>query len=348
MVTDNQVPVSVIIPCRNEKGFIGKCLDSILSQDYSKDMLEVLVVDGMSEDGTIDIIREYSTKHPYIKLLRNKGKIVPTAMNIGIQASHGEIIIRMDAHNEYEGDYVSKCVKYLTEYDADNVGGVWVTLSARDTLLAHSIALALSHAFGVGNSYFRIGAKEPRFVDTVPFGCFRREVFEKVGLFDEDLVRNQDDEFNLRLIKNGGKILLAPEIVSRYYARDSLSKLWKMYYQYGYFKPLVARKVGGVLTARQLAPGLFVSGLIGSGLLALVAEPFLWLFIAAALSYLAVNIGVSSALASEKGFKYVLTLPVVFTTLHFSYGLGYLNGILDFILLRKDKKRKIGDVPLTR
>lgn len=239
---NNNLKVSIIIPCRNEEKFIGKCLDSIIAQDYPIDNLEVLVVDGMSEDNTRKIVKNYIQKYSFVKLLENPQKIVPTALNIGIKNAKGDIFIIMGAHSIYEKDYIFKCVKYLHAYDVDNVGGIGITLPGDNTIIAKSIALALSHPFGVGNAYFRIGSKEPRYVDTVPFGCYKREVFDRIGLFDEDLVRNQDDEFNLRLIKNGGKILLGPDIISYYYARDSIHKLWKMYFQYGYFKPSVAKK----------------------------------------------------------------------------------------------------------
>lgn len=344
----NLPTVSIIIPCRNEEKFIGKCLDSIIAQYYPKDKIEVLVVDGMSQEGTREIIEEYDRKYTFIHMLNNPQKIVPTALNIGIQHAKGEIIIRMDAHNVYQSDYISKCVKYLQEYNVDNVGGIWITLPGSDTIIAESIALALSHPFGVGNAYYRIGAKEPRYVDTVPFGCYKREVFERIGLFDEELIRNQDDEFNLRLIKNGGKVLLVPEIISYYYARESLSKLSKMYFQYGYFKPLVAQKVGAVLTWRQLIPVIFVGSLIIFGIFSLLLKPVTWLFLAIILSYLIVNIGFSLLVALKKGLKYLFVLPITFATLHFSYGIGYLKGIWDFIILKRHKRKKIEDVSLTR
>jgi len=340
--------VSVIIPSRNEENFIARCLVSIVAQDYPRETLEVLVIDGMSEDKTRDITSQYSEGHPFLKLLDNPKKIVPAALNIGINKSQGEIIVRMDAHNTYEKDYISKCARYLQKLQADNVGGLWITLPGADTLIAHAIALGLSHPFGVGNASYRIGTKEPKYVDTVPFGCYRKEVFEKVGLFDEDLVRNQDDEFNLRLIKNGGKILLVPDIVSYYYARDSLSKLWKMYYQYGYFKPLVAQKVGGVLTWRQLIPALFVGGLIASAALSIIFKTFLWVFLLALSLYLAANLVFSFQISLKKGMKYFAVLPVVFSTLHLSYGVGYLKGVWDFLILKKNKKKKIEDLPITR
>jgi glycosyltransferase involved in cell wall biosynthesis len=340
--------VSIIIPCRNERNFIEKCLESILGQDYDRNRLEVLVLDGISEDGTNTIVNKYSTKYPFIRVLENPGKIVSKAMNIGIRNARGEAILKMDAHCTYEKDYISKCVRYLDEYAADNAGGICITLPSSNTLVAESVALALSHPFGVGNSYFRIGSREPKFVDTVPFGCYRKEVFEKIGFFDEELIRNQDDEFNLRLIKKGGKVLLAPEIVSYYYARDSLSKLLRMCFQYGYFKPLVARKVGGVFTWRQLVPALFVGSVLASAALSVVGKPFLWVLLSILSFYVLTNLAVSFDIALKKGLKYFFALPIVFSTLHVSYGIGYLMGIWDFLIVRKNRQRKIEDVPLTR
>jgi cellulose synthase/poly-beta-1,6-N-acetylglucosamine synthase-like glycosyltransferase len=340
--------VSIIIPCRNEGKFIGRCLDSIIAQDYSKHSLEVLLIDGMSVDETREVIGDYVLKNPYIKLLDNPKRIVPVALNIGIKNAHGDIIIRMDAHNIYEKDYINKCVTYLTKYNVDNVGGICITLPGNDTFIGKSIALVLSHPFGVGNAYFRIGAKEPKYVDTVPFGCYKKEVFKKIGLFDEDLVRNQDDEFNLRLIKNGGKILLVPEIVSYYYVRDSLGKLWKMYFQYGYFKPLVAKKIGAVLTWRQLIPSVFVGLLTLSGLLSFFSDYFLWLFLLIIVLYLSALFLSSFSIAFKKGLKLLPALAISFVTLHFSYGLGYLKGIWDFVVLKRHKKKRIEDMAITR
>lgn len=340
--------ISIIIPCRNEEKFISNCLDSIIANDYPKNRLEILVVDGMSDDGTKDIIKQYSKRYHFIRMLENHRKIVPVALNIGINNAQGDIILRMDAHVIYEKNYISKCLKYLKEHDVDNVGGVMITLPSKNTVLAQSIALAVSHPFGVGNAYFRTGSQKPKYVDTVPFGCYKKEVFKEIGLFDEDLVRNQDDEFNLRLIKNKGKILLVPDIISYYYARDSLPKLWKMYFQYGYFKPLVALKVGAVLTWRQLIPAFFVGSLIISLILSFIFSPFLWLLALILSLYIAINFFFSFFISLNKGLKYVLSLPLVFLTLHFSYGIGYLKGICDFIILKKHKRKKIKDIPITR
>ena len=340
--------VSIVIPCRNEEKFIGKCLDSIVASDYSKDRLEILVVDGMSEDGTRTTVESYARKYLFIRLLDNLKKITPAAMNIGIANAKGEIIMRMDAHNTYPPNYISGLVGWLEKTQADNVGGVWITLPATQTFIAEAIALALSHPFGVGNAYFRIGVKEPRWVDTVPFGCYRKEVFERIGMFDEELVRNQDDEFNLRLIRQGGRILLIPEIISYYYARESLSKLWRMYYQYGYFKPLVARKVGGVLTIRQVIPAVFVLGLLVSGSLAPWTAYSGWALCALVLAYVVADLGFSICVGFQRGVRGALAIPVVFPVLHLSYGLGFLKGVLDFFILGNKRRGDAARITITR
>ena len=211
---NKEIRTSVIIPCRNEEKFIGKCLDSIISQDYPREDLEVLVIDGISEDKTRKIIKDFSLKYSFIKLLDNPNKFTPFALNIGVKAARGEIIIRMDAHAGYEKDYISKCVKHLEEHSADNIGGVIKTLPKENTLVAKSIANCLSSFFGAGGSYFRLGTEKPKWVDTVFGGCYKRKVFEKVGLFNEKLLRSQDIEFNKRLKRAGGRVLLVPEIVA--------------------------------------------------------------------------------------------------------------------------------------
>lgn len=337
--------VSIIIPCRNEGKFIGKCLDSILEQDYLKDKIDVLVVDGMSTDKTCEIVKKYAQKSNTVKFFDNPKFTTPGGMNIGVREASGQVIVIMGAHTIYTKNYISKCIIYLNQYHVDVVGGLIQTLPGAETLKAKAIALVLSSPFGVGNSYFRTGIKEPKFVDTVPFGCYRREVFDKIGFFDEDLIRNQDDEFNLRLIKSGGKILLVPDIVSKYYARDKFLKLWNMYYQYGYFKPLVVKKVGGVLTWRQLIPGIMVSSMLILVIGAFFNRYLFLLFLSEAGIYLIVNFVFSLALAMKNGISLLFFLMISFIVLHFSYGIGYLKGVIDFMVFRKNK---IKDMPISR
>ena len=205
--------VSIICPLFNEEKFIERCILSILEQDYPQDKLEVLLIDGRSTDHTADIVRRYTEKYPFIKLLDNPERVVPYALNKGLEAATGEVIMRIDGHCTYPTNYISELVRYLYELDADNVGGVWNTQPANDTAVCHAIALASSHPFGVGGSMHKIGASKIMETDTVPFGCYKREVFEKTGLFDTDLVRNQDDEFNGRLQNLGGKIFLIPQVI---------------------------------------------------------------------------------------------------------------------------------------
>jgi cellulose synthase/poly-beta-1,6-N-acetylglucosamine synthase-like glycosyltransferase len=340
--------VSVIMPCREEERFIAAALTSILANDYPQDRLEVLVIDGMSTDATRKIVADLAREHPCIKLLENPKKITPAALNMGITQARGDIIVRVDAHSTYPPDYVSSLVAWQEKTGADNVGGAWRILPGSDTPMGRAIAVGLAHPFGVGNAYYRIGASAPRWVDTVPFGCYRREVFSHIGLFDEEHVRTEDDEFNLRLRKNGGRILLVPEIVIDYYARESLAKVWRMYYQYGYFKALVARKLGGVLSLRHLIPSLLVLTLILSLLLGQWFSPFKTLGLLTLLAYLLAEVTCAWIAGRRQGMAVAARLALVFPVLHFSYGLGFLKGLLDFFLLKKPGVKDGQRVPLSR
>lgn len=344
--------VSIIIPCRNERDFIVNCLESVSSCEYPKDRMEVLVVDGMSDDGTRGLIGTFARRYPFLKLkmLNNEKKTVPAALNKGIGISKGEIVLRMDAHNTYDKLYIKKCVEGLARHNADNIGGIWITLPQKDALIPNSIAIGLSHPFGIGNAGYRLGSKKIRSVDTVPFGCYRRDLFEKIGMFDEDLTRNQDDEFNSRLIKNGGRIILDPDIISYYYARDSIGKLWKTFYQYGYFKPLVAKKTKKIATFRQLAPVFFAGGLLSSSVLSLISSKFEFLFLLPLISiYVLTGFCISIMIAfGRKNLWYLFSMPLIFFVLHTSYGAGYLKGALDFLILNKNRKKSILYVEISR
>lgn len=341
--------VTIVIPCRNEAQWIRQCLESVAANDYSKELLETLVLDGMSDDGTAAIVAEFAASHPWVRLLENPRKTAPAALNIGIQAAKGEVIIRMDAHNEYPSDYISKLVFRLEDTKADNVGGVLITQPSNDTAMAQAIALGCSHPFGVGNSRYRTGAKRPCKVDTVPFGCYRRDVFDRIGLFDEELVRNQDNEFNQRLLNAGGTILLIPDIISHYRARATLPQLWRMYYQYGYFSALVVRKIGGRISFRHWAPLLFVVALLGSFTLSLCLSWAGWLFAAVAAAYAVPLLACSAAIACRHGWRIGFLMPLVFPAIHFGKGVGFLHGVLVFLVLRKRVATTDGaSVPITR
>lgn len=339
--------VSLILPCRNEEDHIGACLDSLLATTYPHDDLELIVVDGDSDDRTRDIAARYAERHGGIRLLDNPRRIVPTALNIGIRAATGDVILRVDAHALYPPEYVPRLVAALLASGADNVGGCVVTLPSDDSLTAAAIATALSHPFGVGNSWFRIGrSKIPRWVDTVPYGCWRRSVFDRIGYFDEDLVRNQDEEFNYRLLRAGGRILLLPDVVSYYYARASQRQVTRMLYQYGYFKPLVARKVGRVFTMRQLAPPALVTALAGGGALSLFWMPAAALWVAVIGAYTGTALACAIPAARARGLRGTLMLAATFPLLHVSYGYGFLRGL--WRVVGRRAWNPPSTVPLTR
>lgn len=325
--------LSVICPVFNEEKHIDSCINSILEQDYPKDDLEILFVDGQSTDNTRKIIASYCSMFLFIRLIDNPKCIVPTALNIGIKEARGEIIIRLDAHAKYPNNYFSLLTEKLNNLGADNVGGVCRTLPANDTPVCRAIAESMSSPFGMGNSHFRVGVYKEMMVDTVPFGCFKRDIFNKIGLFDEELTRNQDDEFNGRIIQNGGKIWLIPSVIIDYYARGSVGKTSKMFYQYGLFKPLVNKKLKKPATLRQFFPPLFVAGIITGGLLSVVNKPVRWIFLSVCLLYLTLSL--LFALRRTKRFPDFLIIPAIFLIVHISYGVGYWVGIVKQLFNRK-------------
>lgn len=317
--------ISVICPIYNEEKYISECINSILLQDYPKNDMEVLLVDGMSTDRTREIVLSYCVKYPFIHLLDNPQKIVPYAMNIGIHAAKGDIVIRLDAHAIYPDNYFSELVTKLHELNADNVGAVCRTLPADDSPKCRAIAAALSSSFGMGNSYFRIGAKDIIKVDTVPFGCYRKEVFDKIGLYDTDLIRNQDDELNARLVKHGGKIYLLPYLIVDYFARNTIKKTGKMFYQYGLYKPLVNKKLGSPATIRQFFPLAFVLGLIFGLALSILSKYILIAYLAVIAIYFLLALVYS--LKSYSSIPQVMWQIATYITVHINYGWGYLVGI---------------------
>jgi glycosyltransferase involved in cell wall biosynthesis len=340
--------VTVIVPCRNERAFIERSLYSIVASDYPTEYMEVLVVDGMSDDGTREILAELAEGHPVVRVLDNPNRITPSALNIGIRQATGSVIVRMDAHNWYPPSYISSLVDRLETSGADNVGGVWKTCPANDSPRARAIAMAQAHPLGVGNAHYRIGSNALRWVDTVPFGCYRRDVFDRIGLFAEELVRNQDDEFNHRLIRNGGRILLDPQVESHYFARESIGALGRMYYQYGYFKPLVARKIGAIMTVRQLIPALFVSWLVIGVALSPFSEIARWGVALTVLAYLGAVAVAMIAAAGRAGLRAALWLFVAFPAIHLSYGIGFLRGVGDFWVRRRRSVPRAEDFAITR
>ena len=334
-----KIHVSIIIPCYNEEGYIKRCLESIVENEYPKEWREVLVVDGGSSDKTREVVKEFIDGHLFIRLMDNPQRIVPAALNIGIMQAKGEIIIIMGAHTTYPKDYVKKLVYWLEKSGAASVGGACLTKPGVDTFIAQGIALTLASPFGVGNAIFRttMRDKEPRYVDTVSYGAYKREVLEKIGLFDERLLRNQDIELNKRLIKAGGKILLVPKIVCFYHARSTLRALWQNNFANGLWVIRTAKLTKNLrsLSVRHFVPLVFVSGLIGN----VVIVPFVYfgkvLLIAILGLYLCFALFFSGKIAVKNGLRYFFIMPIVFFTLHFSYGLGSLWGVIKECWVKK-------------
>lgn len=332
----NKPFVSIICPTYNEEKYIANLIESILNQDFSRENMEFLILDGRSTDKTREIIRQYELKYPFLKLIDNPNKIATSALNIGLKQAKGDVIMRIDAHCSYPKNYISTLIKYLFELNADNVGAVLNTLSAKDTTECRAIAIASGHKFGVGNSSFRVGVNKIIETSTVPFGCFKREVFQRIGVFDENLPRAEDDEFNARIINHGGKIFLIPNITVNYYARDSFGKMRKMYYQYGLYKPLVMKKLGKPATLRQFFPLLFLLGLFVGAILSCFSKYILFLYFTILGIYLCMGIFVGIGKAKlYKDLKLIYYMPFTFFLIHLSYGWGYICGIWKILFKSK-------------
>jgi len=309
--------VSVIVPCRNAVATLDRCLESALASEYPADRMEVLVADGRSDDGSRALIEQYAVRDPRVHLIDNAARTTPVALNLAIRAAGGDLILRLDAHSAIAPDYIGLAVEHLESYGADAVGGAMRTLPQNPGRFAEPIRIVLTHRFGVGNSHFRTGTSEPRWVDTVFGACWRREVFERVGLFEEKLERSQDIEFSLRLGRAGGKILLVPGMEIRYYARAGLAAFWKHNWTNGVWAVLPFAYARGVpVRWRHLVPLAFVVALISSGASLLVVLP-----------YTAVNLAASFETAwRERSPRLAVLLPIAFASLHLAYGAGSLWG----------------------
>jgi len=327
-VSNSEPAVSIIVPCRNERNHIETVIKSILAQKPPLGGFEIIVADGMSDDGTREILWRLS-KDCRLQIVDNPGLIVSKGLNAAIRQAKGQVIVRMDAHTEYAPDYVFNCVEILRATGADNVGGPWL---ARGTgIVGRAIAAAFRSPFSFGG---RRG-HNPNYegiIDTVYLGCWPRNVFERIGMFDEELLRNQDDEFNLRLTRAGGKVWQSPRIRSWYTPRSSLFALLRQYMQYGYWKVRVIQKHKLPASVRHLIPAAFILSLI------VVTPAYFWWPFAAKAWWLLVgiyglcNLIASLLAASVSEWKLFPFLPLVFACYHFGYGYGFLRGLFNVML----------------
>jgi glycosyltransferase involved in cell wall biosynthesis len=324
--------VSIVIPCRNEAAHIEAFVRSALAQRAGDARVEVIVADGMSNDGPREILSRLGVENSRLRVVENPQRIVSSGLNRAIAQSAGQVIIRMDAHTDYSPEYVAKCLEVLQETGADNVGGPWVAQG--EGYIGRAIAAAFQSPFAVGGAR----GHDPHYegtIDTVYLGCWPRNVFTKIGMFDEELVRNQDDELNLRLVRSGGKIWQSPRIQSRYRTRSSLRDLFWQYFQYGYWKVRVIQKHRIPASIRHIIP----AGLVSAFVILALAAPFGFLpAVGLAILtgvYVAGLLTAALATAIQTRFSLLLILPAIFCCYHFSYGIGFLKGIWDFHVRKK-------------
>ncbi len=338
--------VSIIVPILNEADFIEAAIQSILDNKYPAEKMEIIVVDGLSNDGTREIVSKMASHNSNIQLIDNPAKIQTIAMNIGIKACRGEIFIRIDGHAEIPPDFIRKSVNCLAEHpDAWIVGGYWKTVSSG--YIGKVIAAATESPIGVGDAKHRLGNFDG-WVDTLSYGAHHKWIIEKIGYLDEELARNEDDDFNMRVIQAGGKIWISSSIWSTYYARSSMRKLWRQYFQYGFWRIKTIQKHRRPAVFRQIVPLLFVLSLI-----VFSSAGFWWKGFSL---ILAVELGVYALaliygtidVARKAGWKYSFPAPLVFMILHMGYGIGSLWGIVRYVILKGRYMQKPEDVKLTR
>lgn len=323
--------VSIIIPCRNEEKYVKNCIDSFLNQSYPKELIEIIIADGMSTDNTRNIIKDIIKNNPSVKILDNKKLSAPAGMNLGIKSSKSDIIIIFGAHAYADRDFVKENVIALENNEVGCAGGVITTIN--DSIKGEAIAEAMSCPFGVGNALFRYAEKES-FVDTVGFGAYDREFILSIGAFDEELIRNQDDELNFRVQKTGKKILLNPKIKSTYYSRGDFKKLWRQYYQYGFWKVRVIQKHKRPASIRHLIPLLFVVFLGLGGVLSVFSKFIRIGYFTTILLYLLLDGIFSFKISKKKSFKHFPYLFITFPILHLSYGIGFILGLFNFYIFK--------------
>ena len=314
--------VTVLVPVRNEERYIERCLYSLARQDYPRHRFEVLVVDGRSTDATREIVARFAAESTMdVRLLDNPHQATAAGLNAGLDEARGDVIVRVDGHAAIESDYLSRGVFALFDQGADCVGGV--IASEGDTYIGRAIAVAMASRFGVGGVSFRVGGEGP--VETVAFGAYRRDVFDRIGHFAEDIDKGEDDEFNYRLRDAGGLILLVPGIRARYTVRGDLRGLWRQYFGYGRAKPFVLARHPAQVRARQFAPAALVAAAAASSSLALADRTAPFKVLAAA--YVGAAVVASAASVPRHGWKPLPVLPVTLASHHLSYGFGFIAGL---------------------
>ncbi|NVO02408.1 MAG: glycosyltransferase family 2 protein [Bacteroidetes bacterium] len=332
----SQPKVSIIIPTYNEELFLVNCVDSILKNKYPKQQLEIILIDGLSTDKTTEIAKEIieENKEVSIQLISNPKKTFPCAVNLGVKDSTGDFIMILGAHAVYDEMYIPLCVENSLKYDADNVGGILNTIGLNQSLTGKLITNVLSSPFGVGNSVFRTGTDKVTEVDTVFGGFYKRSVFDKIGYFNENLRSSSDMDFNVRLKKTGGKIILDPLIIATYYTRSDFGKFMKNNWRNGFWAIYPLRFVDYLpVSIRHLIPLFFICGVIGGSVLSLFSNVFLFLFLGVLSLYVLLSFYFSIPFV-KKGFANIIFMPFLFLFLHLTYGCGSLLAIINVVFFK--------------
>ena len=315
--------VSILLPVRNEVLTIKKTIESLLNQDYPSDKLELIIADGDSDDGTKKILNNFNNKYSKIIIINNSGKTMPKGFNQALILSKSEIIVMVGGHSKLPKNYISKSVKNINTFKVECSGGILDTIGK--DYWGKIIASTISSIFGVGNVSFRLRKSKSGFVKSVPFGCYKKSIFEKLDFLDEELIRNQDDEFNFRIIQYGGKIWQDSSLVVKYYSRSNLINLFKQYFEYGLYKVRVIQKRKEVISLRHLIPSIFI--------LSLLIPPLSKIIF---LIYYTTNLFFSFNLSKLNVLK-LFSFQLTYFIIHLSYGIGFLYGLCKFIFLWKEK-----------
>ncbi|MEW5868702.1 MAG: glycosyltransferase family 2 protein [Chloroflexota bacterium] len=323
--------VSIIVPCFNEENTIGLLLEALVTQTFPIQETEVIIADGLSSDATRQRVAEFQQEHPdlRVRVVDNVKRTIPAGLNTAIAAAQGEFLVRLDAHSMPQQDYVARCVEALQSGKGDNVGGVWQIRAGGPGWQAGAIAAAAAHPLGVGDAHYRFTA-QAQWVDTVPFGAFRRDWVARIGPFNEDLLTNEDYEFNVRLRQAGGKVWLDPSIRSVYFARSNLAQLARQYWRYGYWKARMLRRYPGTIRWRQALPPVFVLSLIGLPLLALFLPCAGWAFVLELAIYTLILLAAGIQLAvRQREIVFIFGVPLAIATMHVAWGSAFLWSLMD-------------------
>jgi len=317
--------VSIIMPIRNESEFIEQSLNSVLQQDYPHEKIEIIIADGMSDDGTREILHPFLSSLSNLYLIDNHKKIIPAGLNLAIKKSKGDFIARIDGHCMVPKDYIRKCLSLFDDKEISNAGGL--TEHIGKDYFSKAIAFTTRNPLVIGNSRFRYSNKA-QFIDTVFPGFWKREVFEKAGLFNEELLCHEDYELNFRIRKLGGKVFFSPDIKILYYSSGNLIKLARQFFKYGYWTIRSAGIYRNILQIRQLLPFLLISLLIFSPFAIVIGGAFSEMTLAVLMIYGVYLILISLLLSLQNGMRYLPFIPSVILTVHLSHGLGILTGLI--------------------